>query len=426
MMTVIVFVIMLILFIVGFPLFLALLISSIIGILLLGIPLPMITASFFDSMYRESLLAVPFFILAGNIMLYNKMTIRLVHFFDLLLSRFHARTGIVGILSCAYFGAISGSSPAAVATIGRLMHPQAVEEGYGEAFSGALISSSASLAIIIPPSITMIIYASVTNTSVGSLFMAGLIPGMTLALLLSLYVSFVMRKKYGFTTMNKVNLGDIWVSLKVTIPVLFMPIVVLGGIYGGIFSPTEASVISVLYSIIYTVLDKKQLPLKDLWECFVSSAKLTSQVLIILASATVLAQFFTLSHVSMFLVKLVSEYQISKITFLIIINFMFLILGMFIDPGSAIVALMPILIPVVKMQGIDLVHFGLIAVLNFSIGMFTPPFGLNLFTILSMFKFNYRDLIRQLVPFVIIFLVVLILFTYLPSKFVLWLPRLMY
>jgi C4-dicarboxylate transporter DctM subunit len=332
--------------------------------------------------------------------------------------------GIVTVVSSAFFGAISGSCPAAVATIGKVMYPEMIKEKYGVRFTSGLITSAGNLAIIIPPSITMILYSSVTNASVGKLFIGGVIPGLILTALLSGYVVYYVKKN-GIVTENKFSWHEVLEKSKSSVPTLLMPVVVLGGIYLGVFTPTEASIVSVFYALVVSFFFSKDFHLKDLWESLKSSAKLTTQIMVIMSSAAVFSQVLILGQVPQQIAHFINTYHITPTIFLIIVNIIFLIAGMFIDSASAIVALIPLLAPIVVAQGIDLVHFGLIVVINLAVGMFTPPFGLNLFTTMALFKVDIKLLTRGLIPFFFIFLVVLLLVTYIPSLS-LWLPNLMY
>lgn len=414
-----------VLLVIGIPIYLVFLTSALVALLgFTNVPLNMISQTLFDSMNTMVLLAVPYFILAGDIMSRSKMTDSLTGFFNSLIGRIPGSMGVVTVLSCCFFGAISGSSPAAVATIGKIMYPEMIKDNYGVRFTSALITSAGNLAIIVPPSITMILYSSVTNASVGRLFIAGIVPGLILSILLSGYVIY-FAQTHSIIHRTFFSWRDILEKSKVALPTLLMPIAVLGGIYAGIFTPTEAAIISVLYATVVAFIFNKDFGWKDLFASLKDSAILTAQILVIMSSAAVFSQVLVLGQVPYQLTQLINELNITPVMFLIIVNIVFLIAGMFIDSASAIVALIPLMAPIVAAMDIDIVHFGVIIVLNLAIGMFTPPFGLNLFTTLALFKVDLRIVSLGLIPFFLIFFFVLLIVTYI-SPVALWLPNLMY
>jgi C4-dicarboxylate transporter DctM subunit len=344
----------------------------------------------------------------------GKMTDQLVDFFKVLLGWIPGFLGVVTVVASAFFGAISGSSPAAVATIGKVMHPAMLKNGYDEKTACGLICSSGNLAIIIPPSITMILYSSVTNVSVGKLFVGGFIPGLIISLLLIGYM-FYYAKRHNIERGSKFS-GKILFSTSVkSMPTLLMPILILGGIYAGVFTPTEAAIAAVFYALLVTLIFERSFKFKDIIMCLRETFKLTTQVLIIMSSAAVFSVLLTIGQVPQMIAEILTANDVPVALFLLICNILFLFLGMFIDPASAIVALMPLLAPIAQLQGINLIHFGIMLVINLAIGMCTPPFGLNLFTSMSLFEIKQGELTRGLIPFLIIFLFALLLITYIPA-----------
>lgn len=399
----------------GFPLYLVFFTGSITSMAIyVDIPLSMVTSTMFNSMNTNILLAVPYFILAGEVMTRGKMTNQLVDFFKALLGWVPAALGVITVIACAFFGAISGSAPAAVATIGKVMHPTMIKDGYDQKIACGLICSSGNLAIIVPPSITMILYCSVTNVSVSKVFIGGFLPAIVVCTLFILYMLYYATKHNiardkNFSIINVLHTG------RKSIFTLLMPVFILGGIYTGIFTPTEAATVSVFYALIVTLIFERKFSFNDLIICLRESFKLTIQVLIIMSAAAVFSVLLTLGQVPQMITSFISETQMSPYVFLLLCNVIFLILGMFIDPSSAIVALMPLLAPIAVMQGINLLHFGLVVVINLAIGMCTPPFGLNLFTTMSLFKIKQGSLMRGLFPFLIILIISLMLITYIPE-----------
>lgn len=413
-----------VLLVLGFPLYLVFLISSLVGLLgFMDIPATLIAQSLFNSMNKTILLSVPFFILAGDVMGRGKMTSQLTNFFRLFLGRLPGGLGVVSVVSSAFFGAISGSSPAAVATIGKVMYPAMLKDKYSESFASGLLTSAGSLAIIIPPSINMILYSSVTNVSLGKLFIAGIIPGVILSILLSAYIIFTARKNV-VKNNSSFTFGDFKETGLTSFFTLLMPVVVLGGIYLGLFTPTEAAIVSFFYATIVTFIISENFKMKDLWLSLTDAAKITSQILVIMAAASAFSLLLTIGQVPQQLASMIETLQLSPFVFLVIVNILFLIVGMFVDPASAIVALIPLLAPLVAAQGINMIHFGLITTLNLSIGMCTPPFGLNLFTAQAVFKVELTKIVRGMLPFLLIMVVVLLIVTYIP-QISLWLPNLM-
>ena len=418
-------VIALILLALGLPLYLVFLTSSIVALVgFTNISLIMISQTMFDSLNTMVLLAVPYFILSGDIMGRSKMTNSLADFFNAVIGRVPGSNGVVTVVSSAFFGAISGSSPAAVATIGKVMYPEMIRDGYGPRFTSGLITSAGNLAIIVPPSITMILYSAVTNVSVGRLFIAGVVPGVLLTILLSGYVIYYARKHH-INRVERFSWKNVLSKSKVAVPTLLMPVIVLGGIYGGIFTPTEAAIVSAIYAAVAAFIFNKDYRFREFWISLRESAKLTAQILVIMASAGVFSQVLVMGQVPQQISRFITEMNISPIMLLVIVNVVFIFAGMFIDSASAIVALIPLIAPIVSGAGIDLIHFGLVIVINLAIGMFTPPFGLNLFTTLALFKVDIKTVSVGLIPFFFIFLIVLLLVTYVPSL-TLWLPNLMY
>ena len=413
------------LLILGTPLYLVFLTSSLVALIgFTNVPLTMIAQTVFDSLNSTVLLAVPYFILSGEIMSRSKMTDSLIDFFDTLIGRVPGSDGVVTVVSSAFFGAISGSAPAAVATIGKITYPAMLKKKYSESFASALVTTAGSLAIIIPPSITMILYSSATGVSTGRLFIAGVIPGLLLAGLLSAYVIFY-ASRHGLPRREQFSWAAVGHAAKIGLPTLLMPIAVLGGIYAGIFTPTEAGVISVVYAAIASFLTNRNFRVKDLLGAVASTTKLTAQILVIMAAAGVFSQLLTLGQIPFKISTFIQEAHVSKFVLLLMVNVIFLIAGMFIDSASAIVALIPLMSPVMMASGVDMVHFGLIIVLNLAIGMFTPPFGLDLFTTQALFKIKIKSIVKGIMPFLVIYLIVLLLVTYIPGL-ALWLPNLMY
>ena len=322
--------------------------------------------------------------------------------------------GVTTVGTATVFGAISGSSAAAVASVGKVMHPAMIRDAYPPSFSAGMITSVSAIGIIIPPSIPMIVYGASSETSIPRLYAAGVLPGLLLALILAIYImiaaragGFGSRSRPTFSGFAKASWRAIWA--------LGAPVIVLGGIYGGIFSPTEAAAVACGYSILVTCFIFRELGARDILDCAVSTVVFTSQILVIVAVAGLFSWLLTVNQVPQTIVAWITEAEITPWQFLIAVNILLLIWGCFMDPMSAILLLTPVLIPVVDSLGIDKVHFGIIMTLNLAIGLFTPPFGINIFVAQSVLGMRTTDIYRGVSPFFFVFLIVLLVITFVPQ-----------
>ena len=399
----------------GFPVFILLLTTcAVVVIFFLDLPLPILHQTIFGAVDKMALLAIPFFIFAGEIMVRGGMSRRII---DWVLGLSGGRKGSLGITtvgSSTLFGAISGSSPATVATIGRLMTKPLLDAGYGERFSAGLLTSAGAIAVVVPPSISFILYGVAAEQPIDRLFIAGLLPGLVMACLMSFYTyTFVFRRNIK----EGVNLDDmnLFQRTKEAIWAIGMPLIILGGIYLGIFSPTESAGIACVYAIIVTVFIYKELSWTELWDSAVASAYLTAQVMVIVSASGVFAWLLTIRGVPQMLAGNLAGSEMPTWALLILINLFLLVVGCILDTASAILVLTPILVPLVKIMGVDLIHFGVIMTVNLAIGMFTPPFGLNIFVAQAIFKMPLRTIYSGLLPFIVVNLVALVLVTYFPD-----------
>lgn len=397
------------------PVFLALSISSLITLAIATpIPLEIVIQRFFSGIDKFSLMAVPFFIFAANVMNRGGLAPRIVKFANALVGHLNGGIAFTVVISCMFLGAVSGSAPATVIAICTLMLPMLIEAGYGKGFSIGLIMASSSVAVIIPPSIGMIVFGSVTGTSVGELFIAGFIPGIV-------YGSFFLLLSYFYARIKKVRLQpkakaiDIWKTFKEAGFALGVPIVIIGGIYGGLCTPTEAAGIAAVYSIIVSLFVYREMTFNDLIKQAHKSAVGTAQVMIILAGASVFSWVMTRFQVPVMLTEAVMSLGTDKFQILLMINFILLIAGMFLDPASIQTIMAPLFLPVATGVGVNPVHLGIIMVVNGAIGMFTPPFGLNLFVASSATGIPLSNLIKTVWPWILISIAALLLITYFPS-----------
>ena len=389
-----------------------------------------------EGLAKSSLLSIPFFVLCGSFMKESSLGKRLVNLFIVIFRRMKAGLSLAVLVSNAFFGAISGSAPAAVATFGKIMY-EPMEEKYGTKLGLGLIVSSGALSTIIPPSITLIVYGAATNTSVAQLFKAGPLPGMVIVLVIAIYLVFKSRnikpedysasiekdgrRVYKNETMQveaELTFGKAFLS---SLPVLVLPLIILGGIYGGLFTPSEAAAIACFYSCIASIL-MKDVSVKDLPQIFKGAMLTSAQIMILIAASTAFANAATVAQIP----KLVSAALAGtgKIGFLLMLNILLLIVGCFFEPGAACLILGPLLLPTALELGIDPIHLGIIFCVNLSIGMFTPPFGLNIFVAQGILKKSMGEISKALIPFIILYVVALIIITYIP-QISLALPRLL-
>ena len=404
----------------GVLLFLGVPIAVILGITTLvclvfftSTPLHIITQQLFNALDKFVLLAIPFFILAGAIMTRGGIARKLVAFVNALVGWFPGGLAMAGILACIFFAAISGSSPATVVAIGSIMIPALIKAGYGEKFSLGLITVSGSLGIVIPPSIPMILYCLVMNVSVTEIFMAGILPGLLIGFALMVYTFFI-AKKHNWRVETQMSLSDIVRTAKEGIWALILPFIVLGGIYSGVFTPTEAAAVSVVYALFIEIFIYKEFKIRDITGVCREAAVLSACLLFILSTAMTFIWLLTAEQIPHQLADIIIEHINSPWMFLLTVNILFLVLGCFMDDVSAMLILAPIFLETLNRYGIDLVHFGIVMVLNIQMGMLTPPFGLNLFVASGITKAPLIKIARGVVPFLGIMLICLMLVTYIP------------
>ena len=405
----------LVLLIVGFPIFLVLLCAiSVALIFFMNIPLAVLHQNLFGSVNAYALLAIPYFIYAGELMGRGSVAQRLVDFVQGGVGSVRGSLGVTTVGTATIFGAISGVSAAAVATIGKVMYPSMVRAGYPKPFSAGLITAVGAIDIIIPPSIPMIVYGAAAQESVPRLYAAGIVPGLLIALLISGYV--IWRAWIGnFGAGEPFKFGRFMHSTVRGIWALGAPVIILGGIYGGVFSPTEAAAVACIYAIFVTLVIFRELSWRDILEAAGATVRFTAQILIIVACAGVFSWLLTVNQVPAALVAWIQHLDVAAWSFLLVVNVLLLIVGCFLDPLSSILLLTPLLIPVVKALGIDTVHFGIVVMVNLAIGLFHPPFGINIFVAQSVLGIGLNTIYRGIIPFVILYLIALALITYVPA-----------
>ncbi|MEA5136179.1 MAG: TRAP transporter large permease [Candidatus Fimivivens sp.] len=410
-------------FLIGVPICFSLGFVSLGGVLASGFPPLIVVQRMFTGADSIALIAIPLFMLAGELMFQGGMSKRLVNFADTLLGHFPSGLAMVSILACMFFAAITGSAIAATAAIGGIMIPLMKEKGYENTFSAPLLACGGSIGPIIPPSIPLLIYGVMANVSVGKLFIGGFIPGILMGVGLMIY-SYIVGKKRNYTGRDtRASLKEILASAKDALLALLMPVIIIGGIMSGKFTATESGAIAVFYAMVVGIFVYKELKVKQMFSVLVNCAKSTGQVLIVVAFASLFTWIITVNQIPQQISAYLSDSIHSKIVLLLVINVILLIAGTFIDTTSALVIFAPLFIPLVQGFGVDLIHFGLIMAVNLTIGMCTPPLGVCLFVSGSIAKISLKQQMRDLLPMIAVLIVVLLIVTYFPQT-VLFLPNL--
>ena len=378
-----------------------------------GIPPQALFQQLYQGSEFDLLQAVIFFILAGNIMTRGSLAARLIRVGQALVGGFYGGLAITAVLLCMFFAAISGSSPATVVAIGTIMIPALIKSGYNERFSVGVLTTAGSLGIMIPPSIPMIIWAVVVGVSVTKQFTAGFLPGILIGLALMAY-SYVMARKRGWRVSRKISGQEVIEALKQGAWGLFMPFLVLGGIYSGAFTATEAAAVAFVYALLVELFIHRSIRMKDMMPIFRDSVLTSAMLLFIIANASVLSYYFSVDQIPERVADFLVRYIDSRFMFLLLVNIALLIMGCFMDVVSAMLVLGPVFMPLLQRFEIDFIHFGIIMVLNIEIGFLTPPFGVNLFVSSGITGKDVLEVARSVAPFLVIMLGMLFLITYVP------------
>ena len=414
-MTALLFISMILLLIVGVPIAFVLCGSSIIAILSTGdIHNAIVIQRMFSGSGSFTLLAIPFFVLAGSLMSSGGISKRLVNLCNSLFGHISGGLAMVAIITCAFFAAISGSSAATAAAVGTIIIPEMLKHKYDKDFAGATVASSAELGVIIPPSIGLIQYGVATGTSISDLFMAGFLPGIFICLVLCVVAHFLCKKQ-GFEPSKKATRQEKIQAFKDAILAILMPVIILGGIYSGVFTPTEAAVIAVFYGLIVGVFVYKEIKLSDIPRILTDSAITMSTVLLIMSASTIFGWILTKLQIPQAVAKGFLGISASKYIFLLLVNVLLLFIGMFCEAGAAMVILAPLLAPVAQTLGIDLVHFGIIMMANLAIGMMTPPVGVNLYVVCDTAKVKIEGMFPYLVKYFLALVAGVLIITYVPQ-----------
>lgn len=389
------------------------------------IDLVIILQRMFAGVNKFALMAIPLFVLAANLMGEGGISKRIIKLTNTLVGDIPGGLGMSVIIASAFFGAISGSAPATVVAIGALLYPALIANKYPEEYASGVISASGSLGIIIPPSVTMIVYGTVTGASVGTLFIAGFGAGLVYALIYIIYTYFYAKKHKEIIRAPKATMKERMAALKDSAWGLGVPFIILGGIYGGVFTPTEAAAVAVVYSLIVALFIYKELNFKTVLNTIYRSALTTVQVMVLLAAASVFAWILASEGITLAIADAVLSVSSNQMVILFLMNIILLVAGMFIDGASFITILGPLFFPIAVNAGVDVIHLGIIMTVNAAIGMFTPPFGLNLFVASSITKQPIFKVAKGAIPFILLSFVILFIVTYFPD-ISLWLPRQFY
>ncbi len=414
---------MLILMGLSLPIFLAMGITCLLFALLFDLPLMVLPQSYVRGLAVYDLLALPFYFLAGDLMNAGGITARLVKFSEALIGHIRGGLSHVTIISSMIFAGVSGSAVADASAIGSVLIPTMKKNGYPSSYVAALTAASSTIGPIIPPSIPMVVYGLLTQVSIGRLFLAGAIPGILMGVYL-LVISFHISYRRGYPANQRATLKQLFRSFIDATPALMMPAIILGGIVIGIVTPTEAGAIAVVYGLVIGCFVYREINLKDLPRIFGQTMVNTATIMIIIATTGLFCWIIANMGLGGVLVKMFQSISTNKWIILAIINVFFLFWGCFLDPVTAMLIIVPILIPLVQQLGIDLVHFGLIVVLNLMIGLVTPPVGILLYLSSSMANVKLGLMLKELVPFLLALFLVLAMSTYIPS-IVMWLPNLL-
>jgi len=382
-----------------------------------------LASNLFTQLDKYALMAIPMFILAGNLLSKGGSAKRIIEFAKAFVGHLPGGLPIAAIFASIIFAAVSGSSPATVAAIGSIMFGAIMAAGYPKTYAIGTITTAGSLGILIPPSIVMIIYGVTAEQSIGKLFMAGIIPGLLIGLML-IAVTYVGALRLGFKKTKPASWRERWQKFKESFWALMTIVIIIGGIYGGIFTPTEAAAVSAIWALFVSLFIYKDIKITELGDVFFESAKTSAMILFIIANASMFAYFLTLENVPQMLTDFVVNMHLNKIMFLVAVNIILLIAGNFMEPSSIIMIMVPLLLPVATMLGIDPIHFGVIITINMELGMLTPPVGLNLFVASGITGEPIKEVVKSVLPWFLVLLVGLLLITYIP-EISLWLPNTM-
>jgi C4-dicarboxylate transporter DctM subunit len=415
------FILLFVFMLMGTPVAVALGLSSLLTILVFGHDsLASLTLKMYDVSEQFTLMAIPFFVLAGAFMTTGGVAKRMIRFANAAVGHLHGGLAIASVLACCLFAAVSGSSPATVVAVGSIVIAGMVRAGYPKPIAAGIVCNAGTLGILIPPSIVMVVYGATTETSVGKLFMAGIIPGALLGLALMVAIYVVARVK-NLPRQPRASLKELATAGRDSFWGLMLIVIILGGIYGGVFTPTEAAAVSAVYAFIVAVFVYRDIGFREVPTVLLDAAKVTIMLMFIILNALLFAHVLTTERIPQAIAEQIVAWNMSAWQFLIVVNILLLIAGMFMEPTGIILILAPILFPIAMKLGIDPVHLGIIIVVNLEIGMVTPPIGLNLFVTSGITGMSIGQVMRAATPWLLVLLTFLMVITYVPA-ITLWLP----
>jgi C4-dicarboxylate transporter DctM subunit len=383
-----------------------------------------VSAMMFTKIEHYSLMAIPMFILAGNLLSKGSAASRIIEFAKSIVGHLPGGLPISAIFASIIFAAVSGSSPATVVAIGSIMFGAIMQAGYPKKYAVGTIATAGSLGILIPPSIVLIVYGVTAEVSIGKLFMAGVVPGIMLGIMM-MVVTYIGAVRLGFKREEPQPFKIRLKKMKDASWGLMTIVIVIGGIYGGIFTPTEAAAVAAMWAFFISVFIYKDIKLKEIFSVSLESAKTTAMIMFIIANAMIFAHFLTIENIPQMITQSLISANVDKIMFLLLVNIILIVAGSFMEPSAIIMILVPLLLPVAVALGIDPIHFGIVITINMELGMVSPPVGLNLFVTSGLTGMSIKDVIVAAFPWTMTILVGLLLVTYIP-EIALWLPNLMY
>ncbi|AWN47282.1 C4-dicarboxylate ABC transporter permease [Methylobacterium terrae] len=401
------------------------------------VPIEAVALKLFTGIENFEIMAIPFFILSGNFLTHGGVARRMINFATAMIGHWHGGLGLAGVMACALFAAISGSSPATVVAIGSIILPAMVAQGFPKRFGAGVITTSGALGILIPPSIVMVMYsvatsgavvtgpdgARVSSASISTLFVAGVIPGLMLAALLGL-TTWYRARKFGYPRMPKASWRERWVAFRKSVWGLLLIVLVLGGIYSGAFTPTEAAAVSAVYAFVIALFVYRDLTWRDVPRVLLDSANMSAMLLYIITNAVLFSFLMTSEQIPQAMASWITGAGLNWVVFLLIVNLLLLVAGNVMEPSSIVLIMAPILFPIAAKLGIDPVHFGILIVVNMEVGMCHPPVGLNLYVASGITRMGITELTIAVWPWLLTMLGFLVVVTYVPA-ISLWLPRML-
>lgn len=401
------------------------------------VPIEAVALKLFTGIENFEIMAIPFFILSGNFLTHGGVARRMINFATSMVGHWHGGLGLAGVMACALFAAISGSSPATVVAIGSIILPAMVAQGFPKRFGAGVITTSGALGILIPPSIVMVMYSvatsgavvtgpdgqRVSSASISTLFVAGVIPGLMLAALLG-FTTWYRARKFGYPRMPKASWRERWVAFRKSVWGLLLIVLVLGGIYSGAFTPTEAAAVSAVYAFVIALFVYRDLTWRDVPRVLLDSANMSAMLLYIITNAVLFSFLMTSEQIPQAMASWITGAGLNWVVFLLIVNILLLVAGNVMEPSSIVLIMAPILFPIAAKLGIDPVHFGILIVVNMEVGMCPPPVGLNLYVASGITRMGITELTIAVWPWLLTMLIFLVVVTYVPA-ISLWLPRML-